>query len=310
MNSKKGKVRKSLFLFTKCISLIMVVYLLNSCATVQLCEQYRCMLQQRHANERVIGNVMLHAVRVDLPGVRCDRGLPGQDIIDLVFLAPARHPSEPILDRLLNEAQRRFPNEQIALRDARYVCRGVYSFVADVVTTEPMPQAVAHSEIITVTEGQIGNIIASDGSVLGQISFAQVTRGDLYRRAHNWLTDTARNVAIQTADLGLGRIIGRYSFTVTTGGDIYLISSTFTIDIHDARAQIQFEEAVLQRPFDSVLPIIVGNFTRERDHTVFEGRTFVRDNEPIFLQSIANLAQVELACFTNALISRITSPDW
>ena len=266
------------------------------------------MLQQRNANERIIGYIAVsHRDQALSNFIFCDEGLPGHDIRSLV---PIQHPSEPILEQHRNIAQRRFQNEQIALRNARLVCRGFNMSVSDVVTTEPMPSPVSHSEIIDVAgEGAIGTITASDGSVLGQISIAHVTRGDLYRRAHNWLTDEARNVTIQTADLGLGRISGRYFFTVTRG-DIYLISSTFTIDVHDARAQIRFENTILQRPIGSVLPIRVGNAVVQRDSILFEGRRFVRDGEAIFLQSIADLAHAELVIFTNTLISRITSPDW
>jgi len=162
-------------------------------------------------------------------------------------------------------------------------CRS-YHF-AYVVTPDPMPQPVAHSDTITVTPAGGGTITASDGSIIGHISVAQVTRADLYRRAHNWLTDVQTDRAqIQSADINLGRITGTYTFVVWSGLN-YIINSNFIIDVHDASAQIRFENTV-------------------------QHRSEASPAEPILLQSVANMAHAELVTFSDALIARIISPQW
>jgi len=299
-NSKK--MTRNLFRFAKCTTLLFVVYLLSSCSTIQLAERYQGMVVPVGSGERIIDRVLILRANQCTDDTR--RNHPPMRLGgDATVIGDGRHPHEVGLRSLMAEAQRRFPNEQIAVRDARryhfhnnhrregqgqttwiaFDCH--LRYIAYVVTAEPMPAPVTHSETITVTEGQVGNIVASDGSVLGQISFAQVTRGDLYRRAHNWLTDAnpRGTVEIVSAQFDLGRITGRYVFTIANGGITYSISSFFTIDVHDARAQIRFENTVLRR----------GGAP-----------------EPIFLQSFANIAHAELVTFTDALISRITSPDW
>ena len=308
----------------KCFASIFAVFLLNSCATVlqrvQINPEFQSMLQPQGSNERVIARVDVSGSTRNCTGEdQHPSSIPmGRDITGLPGLVPrGGHPDEDILDRLLILAQRQFPGEHVAIRNAtrgvrhvigevdtrnvlpihRMICQ--YHFFADVVITAPMPQPVTHSEHITITEGQIGNIIASDGSVLGQISSAQVTRGDMYRRVHNWLTDAnpRGSVEIRAAQFELGRISGRYYFVVRGGGgQDYTINSTFTIDIHDASAQIRFENTVLRRSalIYHEAPVIV--WVR---HAPVLPRIF---DEAIFLQSIADSAHAELVNFTNALI--------
>jgi hypothetical protein len=190
---------------------------------------------------------------------------------------------------LLNEARRRFPSETVNIRNARtgrhnptnprseeYQDRVQYSdgtsgfvtrtrtvwncfpvYFADVITTQPMPQQVLHRL---------------------DISVPGVSRQDIYRRAHNWLTDNM-NIRIAEASMDLGRIRSSHTFRVTTD-HTYTLIADFTIDVHDSRAEIIFSNTRLQTA---------------RPHT----------NHDIFLQSIADRAQAALIDFSNTLRAHI-----
>lgn len=324
MENKK-KMTRSLYFITKCISLLFVASLLSNCASsstveVSLGEAYRDMTSAQSADERVIDRLTWTGPEHFCASENCSipptRVQPVQratvhPVLDLGGFfrtgmlsrpgdAPSRHFAQPMLETFRFEAARRFPNDPIAIRSAtwerrhhtvmgtapdgrsRWHCQVVHT--ALIVATDPMPQPVTHSDTITVTPAGGGSIIGSDGSVIGHIAMTQVTRADLFRRAHNWITNEQRNAQIEFADLDLGRIIGYYSFTIS-GGQTYRITSNFIIDVHDAAAQIRFEDTILQRG---------GTGTAE----------------PIFLQSIANTTYTRLINFTDALISRMTSPGW
>jgi len=190
-----------------------------------------------------------------------------------------RHPDEPIMDQLLKEAEKKYPNETVTIRNASLVGYRHYNSkaqsdgrtffdchsycTADVVIAEPMPQPITYLNNITL-EGQ--------------------SRNDLYRRVNRELGDfrqPSARIEVQTADFDLGRIRGRYVFTVNTG-QAYIITAPFTIDILDGSAQISFVNPSLQRSSRSA-------------------------EEPIFLQSTADLVRSELTTFANNLISNITS---
>lgn len=146
-----------------------------------------------------------------------------------------RHRQEPILDQLLNQATGRYQNETVAIKNARIVRNNHpnISYSAEIITTEPMPQPVTHS---------------------ADISLAGVTRADLYRRIDNWFDDRRYNerreagILYHRRDFDVGRIRGFYIFSIPHSGRNYTIVSSFTIDVHDARAQISFPDTMLIRP--------------------------------------------------------------
>ena len=212
-----------------------------------------------------------------------------------------RHRHEPVLDRLLNEVKRQYPNENVDMRNAKtsrhiptnarleeyedrvsqsdgsyvYVTRTrtIWDcfpyYIADVITTEPWPQPVAHSENFT-----------KPGA----------TRNDINRLALNWLEDntTSRRIKIESQDFDRGRIRGTVQCATRTTDQTYIITSAYTIDVFDARVEIKFDEAILQR-IDLDTGIITGN------------------PEKIFLQSIADAAAAELIDFSTTLRSYILS---
>jgi len=241
------------------------------------------MLAARSPAERVIDRLTELDTPINIRSCRADPNavrMMGRPY-EALFAAPERHRHEPILDRFLFIAQGRFPNENIAIRNAsirhhhtnaRRVTSGNTSwtewdcrdlFIVYVVTSEPMSQPV---------------------TLIEDISLAGATQADLYRRAHNWLTDTFPGINFQIDDFDLGRIRSDLVFNITHG-QTYRITSTFTIDVHDERAQISFASARLQRTAGGTLG----------------------HEEPIFLQSIANLVQTQLNNFSRALITSITS---
>jgi len=210
-----------------------------------------------------------------------------------------RHRHEPILDQMLNEARRQYPNETVDIRGARtaghsptnarqeeyteYVRRSDGSsypvtrmrtvwdcypvYMASIITTEPWPQPVAISETFTMPG---------------------LTRGDIYRTALNWLDDnkTRRRITIESEDFNRGRITGEVVCFARTDRT-YIVRSNYTVDVYDARVDIRFDEAVLQRT----------DAQQQRIGTP----------ERIFLQSIADAAQAELEDFATSLQSRILS---
>jgi len=220
---------------------------------------------------------------------------------------PSRHHHEPILDQLLTIARNTFPpvlvqnvtirnaiiagNQHVNPRLEEYIetvdsgrrdannriiwqqvtrqrtiwdCFLIYS--ANITTNEPMPETVTHSADLAV---------------------AGTTRADLYRRVDNYFDDRRFNEAnslgirISRTDFDVGRIRGDFIYAIPAMGS-YRITSAFTIDVHDSRAEIRFTDTNMQRAIGSA-------------------------SEPIFLQSIASAASEELVNFTNSLRSYIST---
>ena len=115
-----------------------------------------------------------------------------------------------------------------------------------------------------------------------------LTRADIYRRAYNWLDDntTRRRITSLDGNFDVGRIKGGVICYIRTDRP-YRVSTNFTIDVYDARVEIKFDEAILQRT--DANQRVVGN------------------PERIFLQSIATAAQEELIDFSTSLRSYIIS---
>jgi hypothetical protein len=210
-----------------------------------------------------------------------------------------RHRHEPIFDRLLNEAKRQYPNETVDIRNAKtsghyptntryetytesvknsdgsyssvertrtiWDCFPVYS--ASIITTQPMPQPVTHSE---------------------DFKMPGATRADINRRALNWLEDNTqrRRIKIESQDFDRGRIKGTVT-CVARADNTYIVTSNYTIDVYDARVEMRFTDTMLQRTDPA------------------QQRT--GNPEPIFLQSIADAAKAELVDFATSLRSYIIS---
>ena len=243
MNTKNGILH-----FFAVSSALAIGMLTASCVTmvpIELSGDYRSMLLSPAGNERVIDRVSINRVIPELADRRCFGDCRPRSV-GATYQVPEnraaeRHVSELVLNQAINEARRRFPNEAVNIRNAS-ISRTQHSdpqqvvfrrhvqgdrrwneyrtawictpnlITVDITTTEPMPQPVSHSDTITVTPAGGGTITASDGSIIGHIAMTQVTRGDLYRRAHNWLTDNnpRGSVEIQGANFDLGRITGQY----------------------------------------------------------------------------------------------------
>lgn len=304
MRERKGKLH-----FIAVCAFVIFVVLGFACAstpqtTVELNQRYLGMTQAPASGERIIhrgisvnGNSSVcrnadHRVSVQRMGssyqVREDR-------------VPDRHQHEPILDQLLVVARNTFPPalvSEINIRNAsiggnRHVnprleeyqesvrnsagqfvsvtrTRTIWDcftfFTADIVTNEPMPETVTHSVDLTV---------------------AGVSRADLYRRVDNYFDDrryseaNSLGIRITRTDFDVGRIRGEFIYTIPSIGS-YRITSAFTIDVHDSRAEIRFTDTMMQRAVGS-------------------------SSEPVFLQSIADAAQEELVNFTNSLRSYIST---
>jgi len=210
-----------------------------------------------------------------------------------------KHDHEPVLDQLLNEAKRHYPSEIVTIRNARtsghyptkqrqeeysesvkgsdgryysvtktrsvWDCFPVY--VADVITTEPMPQPVTHEEKFV-----------KPGS----------TRNDIYRVARNWIDDNTqrRRLKIDSEDFDRGRIRGTVTCATRTD-QTYIVTSVYTIDVYDERVEVRFTDTVLQRTDPSLQTA---------------GKP-----EPIFLQSIADATSAELTDFSTTLRSYVLS---
>jgi hypothetical protein len=210
-----------------------------------------------------------------------------------------RHKHEIIFDQLLNEVKKQYPNETVDMRNARtgghdptnrrseeyqesvrysdgsygtvtrirsvWDCFPVY--VASVITTEPMPQPVTHSENFTMPG---------------------LTRADIYRRAIFWLKDNtqSRGIKIEDENIDLGRITGTVRCSARTDRT-YIVTSTYTITVYDAITEMRFTDTILQRT----------------DPT---GQN-VEKPEQIFLQSIADAAKEEIVNFATSLRSSVIS---
>jgi hypothetical protein len=116
-----------------------------------------------------------------------------------------------------------------------------------------------------------------------------MTRRDTQNRIYNWLerNTTTRRISDLRQDHDRGLITGTVRIAARTADQSYFITSNFTIDVYDARTEINFTEAQVHRT-DSSLQVI--------------GRP-----EPVFLQSIANAAQAELVDFSTNLRSHVLS---
>ena len=287
--AKVKTMKRKLLNLIMCTILSSMAILLNSCAMAEITlgAKYQRMPSGQSGSERVIDKVAMNgqttstSSREGTPSAPSPQRLGGTYKV-LEKQGSQRHRHETILDQLLGQAQRNYPNEAIDIRNAtmRYrhigsrTERGSYKnregqtihfstnysdfqifYDADVIIAEPVPHPPSHSV---------------------EIPLIGVSRADLYRRAHNWLTDTQGNaVRISLADFDRGRLQGEYDIVITHGLT-YLITSTFTIDVHDERADIRFENPRLQR-----------NSSRQF--------------EPIFLQSIANRVQTEMGIFSENL---------
>jgi|GEM_PF-2064670 len=270
---------------------------------VELSANYRGFLSQPAGNERVIDTVY---VRGSTSFVCRDpqHNITSTQVLGSTYQVREdsgfqSHKDEAVFGQLLNEAKRQYPNEKIDVKNAKtgghiptnarhevytesvsrrddgslasvermrpiWDCFLYYS--ADVITTEPWPQPVAHSETFQVPGA---------------------TRADNYRNAYFWVQDntTRRRLSGIEGNIDLGQIRG----TVTTSAradQTYRIISDFTVRVFDARIEINFSEAVLRR-----IDIDTGKITG--------------DPEPIFLQSIADAAASELLDFSTALRSHI-----
>jgi hypothetical protein len=281
-------------------------------AQIELGANYRKYLQPPSGNERAIDSVGLRGTtsfqcRDDSHNVTPEQQLGatyqlGGQLTSKNKAAEAtapseRHRHEPILDQLLNEVKKQYPNETVDMRSAKtrghaptnhrteeyqesvrysdgsygtvtrirsvWDCFPVY--VASIITTEPMPQPVTHSENFTMPG---------------------LTRNDIFRSARNWLDDNTqrRGITIQSENFDRGRITGTVRCFARTDRT-YIVTSNYTIDVYDARMEMRFTDTILQR-------------------TDPAGQR-VGNPEPIFLQSIADSAQAELVDFATSLRSFI-----
>jgi hypothetical protein len=283
-------------------------------AQIELGANYRKYLQQPSGNERAIDSVGLRGTTSFVCRDSSHNVTPAQQLGATYQLggqlttkskaeeatAPSeRHRHDPILDQMLNEVKRQYPNETVDMRGARTRGHnptnprteeyeenvrnsdGSYStvkrrrtvwdcfplYVASVITTEPMPQPVTHSEDYTMPG---------------------LTRNDIYRRTRNWMDDNTqkRGITIQSENFDRGRITGTVKCFARTDRT-YIVTSTYTIDVYDAKVEMRFTDTILQRTDPD--------------------RQSVGSPEPIFLQSIADAAQAELVDFATSLRSYIIS---
>ena len=299
------------------VSFVVFIVLGLACATtptaqIVLDANYQKYLQQPIGNERAIDSVGLRGTTSFVCRDSSHNVTPAQQLGATYQLggeltsrskaaeatAPSeRHRHERILDQLLNEVKKQYPNETVDMRSARTSRHvptnprleeytdsvrnsdGTYSYVtrtrtvwdcfpfyvASVITTEPMPQPVTHSENFTMPG---------------------LTRNDIYRSARNWLDDNTqrRGITVQSENFDRGRITGTVRCFARTDRT-YIVTSTYTIDVYDARVEMRFTDTILQR-------------------TDPAGQ-YVGNPEPIFLQSIADAAKAELVDFATSLRSFI-----
>ena len=281
-------------------------------AQIELGENYRKYLQPPSGNERAIDSVGLRGTTsfecrdsshkvTPLQQLGATYQLGGQlttkSKAEEATAPSERHRHESVLEQLLNQVKKQYPNETVDMRSARtgrhiptnprteeYEDRvqnsdGSYSYVtrrrtiwdcfpyyvASVITTEPMPQPVTHSENFTMPG---------------------LTRNDIYRSTRNWLDDNTqrRGITVQSENFDRGRITGTVRCFAKTDRT-YIVTSTYTIDVYDARVEMKFTDTILQR-------------------TDPAGQ-YVGNPESIFLKSIAEAAQKELVDFATSLRSFI-----
>ena len=299
------------------VSFVVFIVLGLACATtptaqIELGANYRKYIQPPTGNERAIDSVGLRGTSnfvcrdsshnitaTQQLGATYQLGgtLTTRDKAAEATVPSERHRHEPILDQLLHEVKRQYPNETVDMRSARtgrhvptnprreeytdYVRNSDGSstavtrertiwdcflyYVASVITTEPMPQPLTHSENFT-----------KPGS----------TRNDIYRWAINWIEDNTqrRRITVQSENMDRGRIQGTIRCFARTDRSYY-VTSNYTIDVYDARVEMRFTDTILQR-------------------TDAAGQS-VGKPEEIFLQSIYNAARDELVDFATSLRSSI-----
>jgi hypothetical protein len=287
-----GIMKRRLFGLTSGIMLVFVVVLLNSCATIDINiePEYAKMVSSSSGNERVIDQIVIEGrVWENEGGCPSRRFRLGEKYqLSKIFDKPERHKHEFLMDKLLDGAEALYPNDAIEIRNASVEYKqigardaklwnsdGHYEthrfdkcqdyYVADIVTAGPIPEPVTYSV---------------------ELSLADVSRADLYTRIANWLADekyveddTVAGVRLETdlaSGVDLERIKGDYIFYLTSGQKNYVVTSNFTIDVHDDKAEMSFKNTRLQW---------------ERGG----------NEEQIFLQSIANAAQAELVSFSEKL---------
>jgi hypothetical protein len=292
------------------ITLLIVVFLLSSCATtdIHLNEGYRSKVQKPNQPERVIDRAVLFKDEGKLlrypPSrfVECPQytsayspGPIGEQYMVFGENVKERHRDERILDSLFNVAKEEYPNDQVDIRNASKVYERLYFgrgggdvclliYFADVVSTEPMPEPVTHSVELSVE----GN------------------KDDAYKRVDTWFDDrkydenkTNVGVKIQRADPATRRISGDYIFLITYGKNSYKITSAFNIDIwNDKPAVLSFKSSLMER---NVGKIDDKNTQSAETNIISKKTDEKKGSEPIFLQSIANLVKAELVRFSEEL---------
>jgi hypothetical protein len=299
-NSNKHFVRYGIS-----ITLLIVIFLLNSCATttILLSEGYQNKIEKSYQKERTIDKVILYQGRYglhrepqnwfsDCNSVNTSTKSMGENYTVLGENVKERHREEPILDSLFKIAKEEYPNDKVDIRNAssayKYLqflglgggCQKVY--FADVVTTEPMPKPVEYSK---------------------EISLEGVTRDDVFRKIHNWFDDRKysedkkdKGVRMEKLDgIQIGRIKGDFIFY--TPNQRYMIIAPFTVDVLDEKTKISFANTS-NNPITMVRAYYSGDKSIEDKGGPIKG-------EPIFLQSIANLLKAELIKFSEELISGI-----
>ena len=276
-----------------------------ACATtptvqVNLSESYRLMVSQPTGNERPIDIVTFNGnSKVCREQHSVTPYALGASYYEREDRASGKHRDESIIDQLLSEANRLYPSENISIRNARVagnqhintryetlienyrdsygqmqsrqIQRPVWDcylvYIANVITNEPMPQPVTHSENFTMPG---------------------LSRNDIYRSARNWLDDNTqrRGITVQSENFDRGRITGTVRCYARTDRT-YIVTSSYIIDVYDARVEMRFADTILQR--------------------VNTSGQFAGNPEQIFLQSIADAAKEELVDFATSLRSFILS---
>jgi len=200
--------------------------------------------------------------------------------------ASERHRDESILDQLLAQEQQRYPGEAINIRNGTEAYQHLGTTTERQAVTKKRQDGSTYTDYVTYYYAQfqvyyVADVVVAEPmpappTLSVELPLVGISRADLYRRAHNWLTDTKSNeTRIEKADLDLGRIQGEYVMIITQG-QTYAITSTFTIDVHDERADISFKNPRLRRSGG-------------------------RQDEPIFLQSIADKVKTEMGVFSETL---------
>jgi hypothetical protein len=248
---------------------------------------------------------------------------------DLVRVASKRYPSETVeLRNAVCKYSLLGPKVEMKVVSVSHV-KVAYEYLkvcyADVITTEPMP-----------TPYEFTVDISLDGVSREDLYRRANNWFDDRRYEEN---KTSVGVQLQKADFDVGRIRGDYVFNVTTGQN-YKIISTFTVDFHDSKAQFRLSAPRLQRlNTDEELLQSIKYWTDIRQANIarnsrsplgvpmgprgvvgVHGSDIIaaaiiansgtqvlpqKTEEPIFLQSIANLANPELKKFFESFKSGI-----